>query len=438
MIILPEEERKSSPLMTWTFRLLMVCVVVVCMILFALKMLSGTSESHRRGLEQALSDAFHSQVKIGTLKTFNLVPHFLIEMENIEGIHEHGRFSLESARLAFGLGDILLHKGHFGNVDIKNLAITEGLAGGQDLLVETVEIFPPDAGKKPRLHLKGLYGVVPFSIDLALETNDNSQTSFRLGRQNELQVVSGRFRLSGQYQRLPGKPWIDQGKLTLDGAEIAHLSISPSEDKEDGLKVSFTVGGSNGNVKLRLQQTETDWHFEMLDLIDVIGDRAALAQIAAVWQELSAKNQPSPARITFSIDNVRGDVSGSNVRGVFVRGENGYTGWWTGELTHLPPQTDQLAPGRIACALVQSPPGRPFDIKKMAIVMDDSVSAQAYLALATPPSSADSRFVFGVNRIEAGSSVFGLSPEPFMSLADPLSLKDDSACLDLLKETGRQ
>lgn len=440
MIILPEEDRKPSRILKWTFRLLMAFVVLFCTFLFMLNILSGTSEAHRRGLEQAMSDVFKSHVTIGQLKTFNLFPQFVIEMQDVRGQRPgEGAFRIEDIMLAFSFSDLLFKRNNIEDVRIKNLEFSPGVIGDHPLQISSLVIEPDSALKQPAFHILGRYGSMPLDVLFGIKrTATAPRASYEIEAVNPVILTSGPFVLTAVYKQTDKRePLLADAVLTLHEKKVAEGSILADEDNDKiKFKTSFLIGKSQGTVTTALGSPDQDWDFEMVALDDIMGANPVWAEISAAWRETTRKSPEAlqvtqaPSALAVTIKTLEGSVSGTDLQGRFVSTHDGVTGWWTGTLSSLPAtKQDQSASGQVTCALVDLV--AQIDVLQtdvMVVVLGDktlkaSVSVNPYGGKVTAK----------IDKVSANkASLFGLKPDAFLAHKDTLHLVDAPACLDLL------
>lgn len=437
MIILPPEERKPSRVLKWTFRLLMGCIVLFCLFLFMLKILSGTSESHRRGLEQAMSDIFKSKVTIGTLKTFNIFPQFLIEMDHLRAQGVGGMvFDAASVRLAFSFGDIFFKRDNLEDILITNLAFAPGVIGEEGLLLESVRIEPESALKQPAVHMQGLYGSRPFVVDFGIkQVAGVGRPRYEIPQKNPFRIVSGPFQFSAVYQLdSSNQPSMEQAVLTLNDKQIADGRVVVLRDGQTTrFESHFKSGDSAGTLTTGLNGQDWLWKFDTLDLADVYGEASLRTLITKAWREMpegKSAAQPltssPPSLIEIVLRKLSGAVTAEDVHGRFVVSDEAMTGWVVGKVTSMPHKPEA---GSLDCALIDLKAAGDR-LKADAVPLHFGATALKGTFSYDRESGAAS---FGVDRkAGAADSLFGLKPDAFLMHQNELHLEESPACSRLL------
>ncbi len=185
----------------WLFRLLVLIAVVIAFTLFALQVLSGTSDTHKRGLEQAFSEIFKGDAQFGTLKAFNLFPQFTVEIEKLQiaGINNLGNLTADHFLIVFGSIDLVTKNRQIENFQIKNLYVSEGVFTPLSLQLDELGLQPtdkPDAGK---LNFKGKYGTHDLSGEFATGVKPGARPKYFFNDQNLFAMNVGFAQLSGVF-----------------------------------------------------------------------------------------------------------------------------------------------------------------------------------------------------------------------------------------------
>lgn len=159
----------------WLFRILMIMIVIGGLALFGLQIVSGTSDKHKQGLEEAFSQIFQGSAKFGALKAFNLFPQFSIEIENLEisGIAVSGIMNIAKAEIGFGPIDLILKNRKIEKFYLKDLTISAGVYTPLSLKLADAGIYKDEATGNGKFAFSGNYGTHPINgqIDMAVEGN---------------------------------------------------------------------------------------------------------------------------------------------------------------------------------------------------------------------------------------------------------------------------
>lgn len=157
----------------WIFRLLVTFVVLGGLCLFGLQIVSGTSDKHKRGLEDAFSQMFQGTAKFGQLKAFNLFPRFSIEIENLEvtGISVSGTINAAQAEIGFGPLDLILKNRKIEKFYLRDLNISEGVYTPLSIYLADAGLYKNDTKDTGRFSFSGDYGTQPINgqIDMAMD-----------------------------------------------------------------------------------------------------------------------------------------------------------------------------------------------------------------------------------------------------------------------------
>lgn len=435
MIILPPEEKKSSPVMKWLFRILLACIVLIAAGLFVLKILSGTSDSHRRGLEQAFSELSGSTVKIGELTTFNIAPQFVLEMRDVRGENKNGLldFRAEDLRVAFSFADILFKRPRIEDLQAHNLIIEAGFGAKQPLTIKSLTLMPAEKELPARFQFDGNYGAAPFNGFLEVARVPlMGRPSYSVAASSVLRIELGRLHLNGS---------LEQGK---DGYPILKDTVIKSDERvlmtgefsykglgeTASLVANFTMGQSKGQFTFYPPRDEQNWVFETLDLNDVLGDdpiwsdiMTSLNQLAPATSTVTAEEKQSEL-VKVELKQVNGDIQFSRATGNFVFDEGRIAGWWQGDVSFPAFGKIPELSGQVTCGLL--------DMKSRA---DDWVSTLLIMNLADKSASGSlqfNEFSGAVKYVPGKIADTGSEPTPtypqFTALRERLGITDTHAC----------
>lgn len=176
---------KTSKVKTWILRSLLVLVALVAIALLMLKSLGGTSESHRRGLEQAFSDFLKADVRIGQLNAFNLLPQLRFDATDLSATSRKSLYvyKIQDLKLAFGLWDLFLNRGRIEDLEVTDFKFDVG----PDLEIAHLGIV---RGAQPFLLANGEYQNRNFEASLQMQSDAKGRGSYFFGSENDLK---GRF-----------------------------------------------------------------------------------------------------------------------------------------------------------------------------------------------------------------------------------------------------
>lgn len=222
----------------WLFRILITMVVIGGLALFGLKIVSGTSDKHKQGLEEAFSQIFQGTAKFGALKTFNLFPQFSIEIENLEisGIASSGIMNIAKAEIGFGPIDLMLKNRKIEKFYLKDLNISAGVYTPLSLQLADAGIYKDEATGNGKFAFSGNYGTQPINgqIDMAME--GNVRPKYFLNEKNSLILTIGAVVIKAEFSPYASTgPELTQITLSGEGKNMK-MECSLPTDKTIPLK----------------------------------------------------------------------------------------------------------------------------------------------------------------------------------------------------------
>lgn len=185
----------------WIFRLLTIFAVICALTLFGLKIVSGTSNSHKRGLEQAFSQLFGGQAKFDELKTFNLIPQFSIEVANLDisKIREIGSLKSEHVLVAFGPIDLVTKSRRIEGFHLKNFVISEGTYTPLELRLDDAGIYPNEKKDAANFTFTGKYGEQDLNGQFAMSMITGMNPKYFFDDKNDFAMNVGPVQISGLF-----------------------------------------------------------------------------------------------------------------------------------------------------------------------------------------------------------------------------------------------
>lgn len=185
----------------WIFRLLVLVAVLGALALFGLQVASGTSDSHKRGLEQAFSQIFQGEASFGQLKTFNLFPQFSIEVEKlrIDRIKNSGSLSADHMLISFGPFDLIAKNRVIENFHLTHLKIDEAVFTPLALYLEDAGIYPNEKQDAARFILSGTYGAQELKAQFAMNMTSGFRPKYSFDKENEFTINLGPVQTSGLF-----------------------------------------------------------------------------------------------------------------------------------------------------------------------------------------------------------------------------------------------
>ncbi len=236
----------------WLFRILMTVAVLGALALFGLQISSGTSDSHKRGLEQAFSQIFGGEATFGTLKAFNLFPQFSIDIENLRvgGIKGPGFLSADQMLISFGPVDLLMKSRIIEDFRLKNFKVSAGVYTPLELKLADVGIYPNEKKDAANFMLTGTYGTQKLEGQFAMEMTSGMRPKYFFKEENIFAVNLGSVQINGLF-----KPYSENGAVMTQLKMIAQKKNGQIEcllppEKIIGLSAFFTdVLGEIATIK---------------------------------------------------------------------------------------------------------------------------------------------------------------------------------------------
>ncbi len=442
MYILPPEEKKPvSPLTKWILGILIAVCVVLGLALAGVSMLSGTSESHRRGLEQAISNAFRTKIEITTLNTFNVFPQFLIDANDIQGSGADGSilFKVASLRTAFSFMDVLGKKGYLENIDLSGLKFEAGVAGPQELVFSSIKLVPASAAAKPKIDIRGTYGQTPFEAYIEVAPiAGRLRPAYHIVRGSPFRAKIDRFEMDGtiglnhdDFQELNDVTLRLDGKPVLTGS----ILVQPVDGKF-AMRTSFKLGGSEGLFIYVPSSTHQSLSFKTLDLNDLLHN-PLWPELWAAWHEdilrkvsVTPAENPSWSRVSVSVDVLKGDLSGEKLKGELAYTPQQLLGWWQGSLTATGAKNSRIpASGRVACALLaMDHKNNRWVSSHVSTVLEESVVISSLSV-----DHASGKIDYKTNSVTGKSEPVSADLAAFSARYGDLNMKDNPDCAALYK-----
>lgn len=189
----------------WLSRILVAICVFIGLILFALNIVSGTSETQKRGLEQAFSQIFKGSARFQKLESFNLIPKFTLQISGLEisGLaaagNQDGRIRADLLAIGFGSEDLFFKTRLIERFDLKNLVTTEGTIFPLRLELEQAGIVPAKAESAPKFAFSGHYGDKELKGAIEMKASSAGSSKYGLDEENNFTMNVGAIQASGVY-----------------------------------------------------------------------------------------------------------------------------------------------------------------------------------------------------------------------------------------------
>jgi hypothetical protein len=236
----------------WIFRLLVTFVVLGGLCLFGLQIVSGTTDKHKRGLEDAFSQIFHGTTKFGQLKAFNLFPRFSIEIENLEitGISVSGTINAAQAEIGFGPLDLILKNRKIEKFYLKDLNISAGVYTPLSIYLADAGLYKNDTNDAGRFAFSGKYGTQSINgqIDMAME--DGVTPKYLFNEENNILITVGAVQLDAVFMPYNASgPQVKKIMLSGEGKGVKMECELPSDKVIPLTQFMKDVIGKTADIK---------------------------------------------------------------------------------------------------------------------------------------------------------------------------------------------
>ncbi|PZP56984.1 MAG: hypothetical protein DI586_01835 [Micavibrio aeruginosavorus] len=180
---------------TWIIRILLFFIAILVAGLLMLSTLGGTSESHKKGLEQAFSDATNSNIKIQNIDEFNILPQLSIKATGLHGLSRTSpnEFMADRIDIAFGLSDLALGKRRIESFVLENFRFSAD--SKYDLKIESARIKP---GEKALFLVDGQYKEEKIHFSAPLEQGSVGRSYYYFNDQIEIDGKYGELNIEGK------------------------------------------------------------------------------------------------------------------------------------------------------------------------------------------------------------------------------------------------
>lgn len=179
---------------TWIIRILLALIVLIIFSILMLSNMGGTSENHKRGLEQAFSESLKADIEIRSIEKFNIMPQLALEITGIHGVFRDTKneFMADNVQMAFGLMDMLIGRTRIENFSLKNFRFSKDSA--YDFKIDMAAI---QAGEKPHLIINGHYDGKNFNVGIPLVQEKGTRVSYYFAETNHFEGRYGGMDISG-------------------------------------------------------------------------------------------------------------------------------------------------------------------------------------------------------------------------------------------------
>ncbi len=184
----------------WILRTLVFVVVLIGLFLAALNLLSGTGESQKRALEQAVSGVFQGQASLGKLTKFTIFPHLTIAaQELVVASAERGNIAADEAEISFGFFDILFSRRTIEKFHLANISVSGAGYLPQPLSIIQADILPGpiDKPETARFEARGTYAGQPLTVTFDMESIPDTPPRYRFREENAFMIDISGIQVSG-------------------------------------------------------------------------------------------------------------------------------------------------------------------------------------------------------------------------------------------------
>ncbi len=180
------KKSRLSSVTTWMLRLLLVAIILLGAGLIMLSNLAGTSEQHRRGLEQAFSDTLRADVTIQKIDEFKILPQLSIKAQGLRAVlrNSENEFMADKVDIGFGLFDLALGRRRIENFRLENFRFSAN--SEYDLKIEKSSIDDT----KPSLLIEGVFEAQKFNFIIYLQKTESNPASYYFAEEN---IFTGKY-----------------------------------------------------------------------------------------------------------------------------------------------------------------------------------------------------------------------------------------------------
>ncbi|HOO50213.1 MAG TPA: hypothetical protein PLK94_02880 [Alphaproteobacteria bacterium] len=200
----------------WIIRILITIIVFCGIFVGGLKLISGTGDVQKGGLESAFGESFGGVAHIGTLEAFNVFPDVTVQTSklSIEYGDSVGDIHAEYMGFSFGMIDLLLQNRHIKDFTIKNMFIVKGRLFNQNVYVRNASIKSLE-NEPSAFAASGTYADIPFTFQISMLKDASSlPPSFTFDKENPFEISIGTVKIKGTFT-----------PFAKDNATLANLEI---------------------------------------------------------------------------------------------------------------------------------------------------------------------------------------------------------------------
>lgn len=235
---------------SWIIRILLTIIILIAMTIGALNFIGGTSDTHKRGLEDAFSATLQGEVTFGKLNGFNILPQLGIDITDFTAANVMGLGDISAKHLEFSFNffDVILKRRQLTSLDIKDMLIDKGVYGNEKVKFDTAVLVPQSDVQAPGFSIKGSYGDKPLTLFVSMKKMSTSiPAAYGFDTSNPFTLTIGNISVTGNY--VPN---------TAENTALHDLKITQGDTSCKELSVGnrFTITSFSGHIFAELVNAE--------------------------------------------------------------------------------------------------------------------------------------------------------------------------------------
>lgn len=236
---------------TWIIRLLLTIVILIGLTIGALNFIGGTSDTHKKGLEDAFSASLQGVVTFGKLNSFNILPQLGVDVTNFTAANVMGLGDITADHLSFSFNflDVVLKRRQLTGIDITHMTIDKGVYGKEKVILDTAAITPQAENQPAGFSIKGTYGEKPLTVFVTMKQMTKSiPPAYGFDTVNPFTITLGTLSVKGNY--VPN---------TAENTALQDIAIEKNHIRCKALpeKNRFTVASFSGQIFAELVKAES-------------------------------------------------------------------------------------------------------------------------------------------------------------------------------------
>lgn len=192
---------------TWIIRLLLTIIILIGLTIGALNFIGGTSDTHKKGLEDAFSATLQGEVTFGKLNSFNILPQLGVDITDFTAANVMGLGDITADHLSFSFNflDVVLKRRQLTGIDITRMTIDKGVYGKEKVILDTASIIPQTENQPSGFLIKGSYGDKPLTVFVTMKQMTRSlPPAYGFDTSNPFTITLGTTSVKGNY--VPNTP----------------------------------------------------------------------------------------------------------------------------------------------------------------------------------------------------------------------------------------